>query len=160
MSESQVVYKVKINGSEYGADDEASASALAELLGGAVFTMTRKEALSHVRTITKVADYPPALSNMLALLKDTIIVETDKAGLLGESCWRVTLQYDGRNEHWYSEIKNLADGPIVYNQVTGEKYQSIVHARWQHGKSCAVKYLANGISGEDTFRKSKPASAK
>ena len=160
MSENQMVYKVRANGSEFGADDEASAEALAGLLGGVVFTVTRKEALSHVRTITKVADYPPTLSNMLANIKSTIIAEVKENDLMNESCWRIVAQYDSENEVWFSEIKNLANGPVVYNQVTGEQYQSIVHARWQHGKSCDVKYLANGIKGEDAFRKSKPASAK
>lgn len=159
MSE-QVVYKVKVNGSEYGADDKASAEALAELLGGEVFTVGRKEALAHVRTITAKPDFPPVLNDMLASIKVTIDTALTSNGLINGSVYRVIAQYDSKRETWYAEIKNLAGGPEVYNQVTGEKYASICHARWEHGKGCAVKYLSNGVSGTDKFGKGKPASAK
>ena len=164
MSNENVVYKVRVNGSEYGADDQASADALAKLLGGEVFTTSRKEALAHVRTITAQPDYPPVLSPMVATLKSTITEEIAAAGLMeGQtrdgSCFRVILQYDSGRDAWYTEVKDLANGPVVYNQTTGEKFPSIIHARRTHGKSCAVKYLSNGIS-DDKFGKAAPAAAK
>jgi len=159
MSEN-VVYKVRVGSQEYGADDKASAESLAELLGGEVFTTSRKEALAHVRTITAEPEYPPALANMLASVKSTIVSEITDNGLMNGSCFRVIAQYDSEHAVWYAEVKNLADGPIVYNQTTGEKFPSICQARWSHGKTCAVKYLSNGINGEDKFGKTKPAAAK
>ena len=161
MSE-QVVYKVKVNGSEYGADDKASAEALAELLGGEVFTTSRKDALAHIRKVTAKPDFPPVLNDMLAEVKETIVHELTMHGLVEGSCFRMIVQYDSKGKGWYSEVKNFGNnsGP-VYNQVTGEKYPSIAHARWENGKSCAVKYLANGVNAKgDKFGKGKPASAK
>lgn len=158
MSEN-VVHKVKVNGSEYGADDQASAMALAELLGGEVFTVSRKAALSHVRTITATPDYPPVLANMVADVKSAIISELTENGFLDGSVFRVIAQYDSKSKGWYFEVKDLANGPMVYNQATGEKYPSICHARWENDKSCAVKYLANGIT-KDKFSKNRPAAAK
>ena len=159
MSE-QVVYKVRVGSQEYGADDKASAESLAELLGGEVFTTSRKEALAHVRTITAEPEYPPALAEMLASVKNTIVSEIIDNGLMSGSCFRIIAQYDSQNKAWYAEVKDLAAGPVVYNQVTGEKFSSICQARWSHGKTCAVKYLSNGINGEDKFGKAKPAAAK
>ena len=159
MSEN-LVYKVRVGSQEYGADDQASAESLAELLGGEVFTTSRKEALAHVRTITAEPEYPPVLANMLASVKSTIVNEIIDANMLKDSCWRLIAQYDSENQSWYIELKDMAAGPAVYNQVTGEKFPSICQARWSHGKTCAVKYLANGINGEDKFGKSKPAAAK
>ena len=159
MSENKV-YKVKVNGSEYGADDKASAEALAELLGGEVFTTTRKEALARIRKVTAKPDFPPVLNDMLASVKSTIVAEVKENSLMAESVWRVTVQYDSEYDTWYSEVKNLANGPKVYNQTTGEEYSSIAHARWSYNKSCAVKYLANGIFKDDKFGKKRPASAK
>ena len=158
MSEN-VVYKVRVGSQEYGADDKTSAESLAELLGGEVFTTSRKEALAHVRTITAEPEYPPALAEMLANVKSTIVSEITGAGLMNGSCFRVIAQYDSQNTAWYAEVKDLASGPAVYNQVTGEKFPSICQARWSHGKTCAVKYLSNGINGEDKFSKGKPAAA-
>jgi len=161
MSSENVVYKVRVNGQEYGADDKASAESLAELLGGEVFTTSRKEALAHVRTITAEPEYPPALAHMLVTLKDTIVSELADNGMVEGSCWRVILQYDSKRNTWYDEVKNFGnDSGPVYNQTTGEKYPSIAGARWENGKTCAVKYLNNGISGDDKFGKSKPAAAK
>lgn len=155
MSDSKV-YKIRVNGAEYGADDKASAEALAELLGGEVFTTSRKEALAHVRTITAKPDFPPVLNDMLSMIKETVIDEVTAHSLMTESVWRVTVQYDSKRESWYSEVKNLASGPEVYNQTTGEKYDSVCHARWSYSRSCAVKYLANGIFKDDKFSKNKP----
>ena len=155
----QKVYKVRVNGSEYGADDQASADALAELLGGEVFSVSRKAALSHVRTITAQPDYPPMLAGMVAEVKSTIKREVEASGMLEGSCFRVIAQYDRKGNGWYFEVKNLVNGPVVYNQTTGESFPSIAHARWTHGKSCAVKYLSNGIS-DDKFGKTVPAAAK
>ena len=160
MSNENVVYKVRVNGQEYGADDQASAESLAELLGGEVFTATRKEALAHVRTITATPEYPPALADMIASVKSTIIAELTENGFLDGSCFRVIAQYDSQSKAWYAEVKDLAAGPAVYNQTTGEKFPSVCAARWAHGKTCAVKYLNNGVSGEDKFGKNKPAAAK
>lgn len=156
----QKVYKVRVNGAEYGADDKASAKALAELLEGEVFSVSRKDALSHVRTITATPDYPPALANMVAEVKTVITSQIAGAGLMDGSCFRVIAQYDSKGKGWYFEVKNLANGPTVYNQTTGEKYPSVVHARWEHGRTCAVKYLSNGISGDDKFSKTVPEAAK
>ena len=154
MSEN-LVYKVKVDNQVYGADDKASATSLAELLGGEVFTASRKDALAHIRVITATPGYPPVLNDMLAEVKSTIISEITEHEMMIESCWRVIAQFDSKSGGWYAEVKNLADGPVVYNQRTGEKYASICHARWDHDKSCAVKYLANGIN-DDKFGKSKP----
>lgn len=154
---SNEMYAVKVNDESVMAPSLAAAEAIASALGGSVVTLSRKEALSAVRTATKTPEYPPVLADMLALLKDTIVIETDKAALLDGSVWRIVLQYDSKNAAWYTEVKNLAAGPTVYNQVTGEKYPSICHARWSHGKPCDVKYLGNGIS-EDKFGKSNPAA--
>ena len=159
MSE-QVVYKVRVDGSEYGADDKASAEALAELLGGEVFSTTRKEALARIRKVTAKPDFPPVLNDMLAEVKATVVRELTEHEMVEGSCFRVTVQYDSKNKGWYAEVKNFGnDSGPVYNQTTGEKYTSVAHARWEHGKSCAVKYLNNGIS-EDKFGKNKPAAAK
>jgi len=154
-----MVYKVRVGSQEYGADDKASAESLAELLGGEVFTTSRKEAMAHVRLITAQPDYPPVLANMVATIKETMTSEIKATGLLDGSCYRVIAQYDSHHHTWYLEVKDLANGPEVYNQTTGEKYASICNARWEHGKSCGVKYLSNGINSEDKFGKAKPAAA-
>jgi len=153
------MFAVKVNGESVMAPSLAAAEAIAAALGGSVVTLSRKDALASVREATKTPEYPPELSEMLICLKDTIIGETDTHGLLDDSVWRIALQYDSKYTTWFSEVKNLAAGPTVYNQVTGEKYASICHARWQHGKSCDVKYLSNGIS-KDKFGKTPPASVK
>jgi len=160
MSENNSMFAVQVNGERVMAPSQAAAEAIASALGGSVITLSRKEALSAVREATKIPEFPPALSDMLACLKDTIIGETDKHDLLNDSCWRVILQYDSKNAAWYTELKNFGNGNgPVYNQVTGEKYQSIAHARWENGKTCDVKYLNNGIKGDDKFGKTKPAAA-
>jgi len=152
------MYSVKVNGESVMAPSQAAAEAIAAALGGTVVTVSRKEALSAVRTATKIAEYPPVLTDMLTLIKDTLVIETDKAGLLEGSCWQVLARYDSKHEVWYNEVKDLAAGPTVYNQTTGEKYTSIVNARWQHGKDCSVKHLRSGIN-DDKFGASKPAAA-
>lgn len=158
MSESNSMYAVKVNGEKIMAPSQEAAQAIAAALGGSVITLSRKEALASVREATKVPEYPPALADMLTSLKDTILIGTDEASLLEGSCWKVILQYDSKNAAWYSEVKNLANGPVVYNQTTGEKYPSAVQARWENGLSCAVKYL--GKVGEDALGQKRPASAK
>jgi len=154
------MYAVRVNGEKVMAPSQAAAEAIASALGGSVITLSRKEALSAVREATKVAEYPPVLADMLASVKSTIIAETKENDLLEGSCWRLILQYDSKNATWYTELKNFGNGNgPVYNQVTGERYQSIAHARWENGKSCDVKYLNNGIKGDDKFGKTKPAAA-
>lgn len=160
MSENNSMYAVKVNGESVMAPSLAAAEAIAAALGGSVIEVSRKEALASVREATKTPEFPPALAHMLELVKNTITVETGQADLLRDSCWRLILQYDSRNGIWYTELKNFgSDNGPVYNQVTGERYQSIAHARWENGKTCDVKYLNNGIKGNDKFGKTKPAAA-
>ena len=157
MSENNSMYAVSVNSEKVMAPSLAAAEAIAAALGGSVVTLSRKEALASVREATKVPEYPPVLGHMLADVKATILREIDANNLLADSCWRVILQYDASHDAWYTEVKNLAAGPTVYNQVTGEKYASVCHARWSHGKTCDVKYLSNGIS-EDKFGKANPTT--
>ena len=159
MSDKNCMYSVRVNGETVMAPSQAAAEAIAAALGGTVVAVSRKEALSAVREATRTPEYPPALSDMLALIKDTVVIEVDKAGLLEGSCWQVIARYDSKHEVWYTEVKNLVEGPTQYNQVTGEKYASIVHARWSYGKSCDIKCLRRGINGDDKFGNAKPVAA-
>lgn len=153
MSESKV-YKVKVNGSEYGADDKASAEALAELLGGEVFTVSKQEAISHVRAITKTDPIPSRFADFVADVGEMLDVILED----GE-CWQLTVRRDKKADAWYRNMKDeTLDGP-VYDE-NGAKFDSYAAARWEYGQKCNVQYLKNGIrkAGNKSlkFGKSKP----
>lgn len=156
MSESKV-YKVKVNGSEYGADDKASAEALAELLGGEVFTVSKQEAISHVRAITKVDPIPSRFTDFVADTMNALDALLDE----GE-CWQLTIRRDKNADAWYRNMKDEElDGP-VYDE-NGTEFSSYAAARWEYGQKCSVQYLKNGIRKAGNkllkFSKSKPKGA-